>query len=52
MESLVTSLTTAISSTATSIMGAMGDILPVALPIAGGVIAVTLGIKFFKRIAK
>lgn len=52
MADLVTALTTALGTTATSIMGALGDILPIALPITGAVIAVNLGIKFFRRVAK
>lgn len=50
METLITSLTTAISSTATNIMSALGDVLPVALPVAGGIIAVYAGWRFFKHL--
>lgn len=49
MADFITALTTGLSSTATSVMGAMGDILPIALPIMGAILAVGVGIKLFKR---
>lgn len=52
MEAVVTGLTTGISAIATDAMGAIGSILPVALPIAGAVIVVTIGLRVFKKVGK
>lgn len=49
MADFITALTNGLSTTATSVLGAMGDILPVALPIMGAILAVGVGIKLFKR---
>lgn len=51
MDALVQGITTGITSIGADIMGALGDIVPVALPIAGGIIVVTLGLKVFRRVA-
>lgn len=52
METLITSLTTSIGSMATDAMSAIGSILPVVLPIVGGLVVITVGVKLFKRFAK
>ena len=52
MADLMSSLATSLGDTATSILTGFGNILPTALPIMGAVVAVTLGIKLFKRISK
>lgn len=51
MESVTTALTTALTSTATGITDALAKIAPVALPIIGIGLVVTIGVKFFKKIA-
>ena len=50
MESLVQSLTTGFTSTATSMLSAIGSIVPVMLPIIGGIGVVGLGVKVFKKL--
>lgn len=52
IETLTTSLTTGLSSIATDMLKALGAILPVVLPVAGGIAVVMIGFKFFKKIAK
>lgn len=51
MEALVTSLTTGFTSVATQMMSAIGSIVPVALPVLGGVMVVGIGIKIFRKLA-
>lgn len=51
MEGLITSMTTAMSSIASDITSALTSIAPVAIPVIGIGLVVTLGVKFFKRIA-
>lgn len=51
MSGVVESVTAGLSTTANSIMGAIGDILPVALPVLGAVLVVTVGIKIFRKVA-
>lgn len=51
MSGVVESVTAGLTTTANSIMGAIGDIIPVALPVLGAVLVVTVGIKMFRRIA-
>lgn len=52
MEGVVTSLTTAVSGFASDAMGAIGSILPVALPIMGAIVVVGIGIKVFRKFTK
>ncbi|WP_180326722.1 hypothetical protein [Raoultibacter phocaeensis] len=52
MEAMVTALTTGITGIATECLSALGTIVPAALPIAGGIIVITLGIGVFKRMAR
>lgn len=51
-ESLTTALTTAFNSISTDVMDVAEVALPVALGIVGLFLAVRLGIKFFKSVAK
>lgn len=51
MDALVTSLTSGLTTTATSMLSALGTIVPAALPVMGGIAVVMLGIKVFKRIS-
>lgn len=51
-ESLTTALTTAFNNISTDVMDVAEVALPVALGIVGLFLAVRLGIKFFKSVAK
>lgn len=51
METLVQSLTSGFSSTATSMLSAIGGIVPVMLPVVGGIAVVGLGVKIFKSLS-
>lgn len=50
MEALVQSLTTGFTTTATSMLTAIGNIVPVMLPIIGGIGVVSIGVKVFKKL--
>lgn len=52
MESVVTSMTTAITTFAGEAMTAIGSIVPVSLPIMGAIVVVGIGIKVFRKFAK
>lgn len=52
MEGVTTALTTAFTSVASSLTGLIGDVLPIALPVVGGVLVVGVGIKIFKSVVK
>lgn len=52
MAEVISTLTTSLTQVGTSVMGGIGEALPIALPIVGVGIAVPLIIKFFKRAAK
>ena len=45
-------LVTALTATASSMTTAIGDILPVALPVMGGIMVITIGIRIFRKVAK
>lgn len=51
-DTVVTALTGAFSTVGESITGVIGEILPIALPVVGAVLVVTVGIKIFKSIVK
>ena len=51
METVSTALVTPVTTTATPITDALPRIAPVPLPIIGVGLVVTVGVKFFKRIA-
>lgn len=46
------SLTGALSTTASDMMSAISAIVPVAIPVVGAILVVTLGIKVFKKFTK
>lgn len=46
------SLTTALSSIASEMTGAVSAVVPIAVPVLGGILVVTLGIKAFKKFTK
>lgn len=45
-------LTTALTGIASEMTGAVSAIVPVAVPVIGGILVVTLGIKAFKKFTK
>lgn len=51
MESVTTSLVTSVTGMATSIGTALGSIIPVAIPLVGIGLVVTIGLSVFKRVA-
>lgn len=51
MAEVSTAMVTALTTIATGISNAMADIAPVAIPVIGVGLVVTLGVRFFKRIA-
>lgn len=52
MEAITTALTTSFSTVATSLISVIGDIIPIALPVVGAMIVVTLGIRIFRTVVK
>ena len=50
MEAISTALTTSFGSVGTELTGIISSVLPIALPIVGGVMVVVIGIKIFKKI--
>nr|DAH90009.1 MAG TPA: major coat protein [Inoviridae sp.] len=50
MEEFVTALVTAFTSVATDTLGAISKIAPVALPVLGAIIVLSVAIKVFKRV--
>lgn len=50
MEAVSTALTTSFTEIGTSLTGIIGSVLPIALPVIGAVVVVTLGIKIFKKV--
>ncbi len=52
MEAVTASLTTGISTVATDAMSAIAAIVPVALPVLGAILVVTIGIRVFKKVSK
>ena len=49
MAAITTALTTGFGTVATDLLGAIGAILPVVIPIFGGVALIMLGKKVFKK---
>lgn len=45
-------MTSALSTTASDMMDAVSSIVPVAVPVVGAILVVTLGIKVFKKFTK
>ena len=50
MEAISTALTTSFKSVGSELTGIISSVLPIALPIVGGVMVVVIGIKIFKKI--
>lgn len=49
---VVTALTGALSTIAGDMTGAVMAVVPIAVPVLGGILVVTLGIKAFKKFSK
>lgn len=47
---ITTTLKESFTAIGTSLTGMVGDVLPIALPIIGGVMVVGVGIKIFKKV--
>lgn len=50
MTEVSTALTSSFTSVANELTKVIGDVLPIALPVIGAMIVVTVGIKVFKKI--
>ena len=50
--SVTEAISSALSTTASDMMGAVSSIVPVAVPVVGAILVVTLGIKVFKKFTK
>lgn len=50
MAGITSALTSSFTEVGTSLTGVIGDVLPIALPIIGGVLVVSVGIKIFKKV--
>lgn len=50
VNTVVESMTTGLSSAGSDILGAIGSIVPVALPVMIGVVVIGVGIKIFKKV--
>ena len=51
MDTITSALNTGLTTAANGIMSEIGAILPIVLPVVGGIIVVYFGIKFFRRMA-
>ena len=51
MDTITAALNTGLTTAANGIMSEIGAILPIVLPVVGGIIVVYFGIKFFRRMA-
>lgn len=51
MEGLITALTTGFGTVVGDVLSAIGTIAPVALPIMGAIIVITIAIKVFKKVS-
>ncbi len=50
MQAITTALIGSFTEVASSLTGLIGDVLPIALPVVGGVLVVGIGIKIFKKV--
>lgn len=51
MEALTTALVSGFTDIASDMLGAIGSIVPAALPVMGGVAVVGIGVGIFKKVA-
>lgn len=49
MEAITSAMTTGFSTAATDMLGAIGSILPVVIPVAAAMAVIGIGYKVFKR---
>lgn len=52
MESITTALNSALSTTSTDMLSAIGSVLPTALTVAGAILVVTLGWRLFRNFTR
>ena len=52
MEGVTTALTTGITTIASNATDAIAKVLPVALPVMGAIVVLTIGIRVFKKFTK
>lgn len=52
MESITTALNTALSTTSSDMLSAIGTVLPTALTVAGAILVVTLGWRLFRNFTR
>lgn len=50
MSTFIADLVTSFSAMATELLGFIADIVPVVLPIIGAGLAISLGVKYFKKL--
>lgn len=50
MEGITTALTSSFTEVGSSLTGIIGSVLPIALPVIGGMVVITVAIKVFKRV--
>lgn len=50
MEAVTTALTSGITTIAGEAMTAVGSVIPVALPIVGAIVVVSIGLRVFKKV--
>lgn len=50
MDAVTTALVSGVSDIATSGMGAIGSVIPVALPIMGAIVVVGIGLRVFRKV--
>jgi len=48
----ITALTTALQTTADQMQASIGDILPIALPVAGTILVITIGWRLFRNFTR
>lgn len=49
---VTTALSSALTTIASDMAGVVGSVIPIAVPVLGGIMVVTLGIKVFKKFTK
>lgn len=52
MDTVVTAMTSGLQSIAADTLSGIGSIVPIALPIMGAVVVITVGIRLFKKVGK
>lgn len=52
MDSLIASMTTGFTTMTENALSAIGSIMPVALPVMGGMVLIRLGVRLFKQLTK